>query len=275
MSAKIYSDASFTVQVKALLDKIYGHSIFKDSVIDRAITFFKNEEDIQQEIKAFTEKIASLEKKLPSFRSKNFTECQRSIKRLSRRVVEFNEQVKLEQEHRHQHLLAICYDVIKLSEAKDFNECIKKSAQLLGTIQLLSPTEGDNVATNNVLCKPLYKAILCLRLLDRLCLDATVAEPYIKPFLKDISPDTYQKFESSKPKQYQKFVSMVKVPVLMAAILQDIGHYHPDAQAIVNGKSGRLDPFRTLEIDERKALLQINYRETIRYINEGIGGVQI
>jgi hypothetical protein len=59
----------------------------------------------------------------------------------------------------------------------------------------------------------------------------------------------------------------------MAAILQDIGHYHPNAQKIIHGVDGKLDCFRTLEREERKALLQINYRETIKYLLNGIGVV--
>jgi hypothetical protein len=36
---------------------------------------------------------------------------------------------------------------------------------------------------------------------------------------------------------------LVKIPVLMAAILQDIGHYHPNAQKIIHGVDGKLDFF--------------------------------
>ena len=57
----------------------------------------------------------------------------------------------------------------------------------------------------------------------------------------------------------------------MAAILEDIGYYHPEAQAIVKGESGEADPYRILEKEERIALQEINYQETLKYVNEGIG----
>ena len=57
----------------------------------------------------------------------------------------------------------------------------------------------------------------------------------------------------------------------MAALLQDIGHYHPKAQTIFCGSDGNQNPFRTLDIKERKELLQINYHKTVKYLREGIG----
>ena len=57
----------------------------------------------------------------------------------------------------------------------------------------------------------------------------------------------------------------------MAAILQDIGNYHPDAQQIMYGVDGKQDCYRTLNVEERKSLLQINYRETLKYLLNGIG----
>ncbi len=57
----------------------------------------------------------------------------------------------------------------------------------------------------------------------------------------------------------------------MTAILQDIGNYHPQAQQILRGLDGKENPFRTLELEERKNLLQINYRETLNYVINGIG----
>jgi hypothetical protein len=70
---------------------------------------------------------------------------------------------------------------------------------------------------------------------------------------------------------YQTFVEQVKIPLVMAALLQDIGHFHPEAQQIIRGQEGKLNPFRTLAVDDRKELLQINYRTTIKFLIEGIG----
>jgi hypothetical protein len=57
----------------------------------------------------------------------------------------------------------------------------------------------------------------------------------------------------------------------MAALLQDIGSCHPDAQRILKGQEGDLDEFRVLENDERTELLKISYRESLNFVVQAIG----
>jgi len=228
----------YTRQVHHLLAKVYGRSAIQDSLLDRAIGYFEQEEF------------------RPSDEKKPAEESQLN---------------QMERTERHSCLLSLALSIISLAEGESFAEGNRKSAQFLGTIQLLSPTEGKRVAKNNEQCKSVYKAVLCLRLLDRLIIDGQVVEPYINKYLLDTSPDQYINFAEQDKDAYQRFVALVKVPIVMAALLQDIGNYHPKAQAILCGPDGKLDPFRTLEVKERKELLQVNYRETIKYLNDGIG----
>jgi len=248
MSSKVSHQTHFTRQVKSLLDRIFGRSAVKDSVLDRAIAYFQEYPTIDTELS----------------RLKNSADLAKELKL-------FEQQIRLERAQRHNHLLEICLEIIDFSEAENINECHRKSAQLLGTIALLSPTEGKKVALTNEINKPLYKAVLCLRLLDRLCMDNKVVDPHISSFLDDISPARYSEFATIDPEGYSRFVLQVKVPLVMAAVIQDIGNFHPDAQWILTGESGVLDPYRTLEIEDRKQLLQINYRETVKYLVGGIG----
>ena len=145
----------YTRQVHQLIDRIYGRSSQKDSVLERAISFF--EHDV--------------------FRPSNeeLSENERELQRL-------------EQTDRHSNLLKICMDILELAEGDSFEETNRRSAQFLGTIQLISPTEGKKVALNNETCKSLYKAILCLRLLDRLVLDKQVQEKNILAFTEALTP---------------------------------------------------------------------------------------
>ncbi|PKH88933.1 hypothetical protein [Colwellia sp. Bg11-28] len=228
----------YTRQIHHLLAKVYGRSAVKDSLLDRAVGYFEQEE--------FT----------PSDEKKSAEESPLKL---------------MERTERHASLLAISLTIIELAEGDSYAENNRKSAQFLGTIQLLSPTEGKRVATSNEQSKSIYKALLCLRLLDRLIIDGQMREPYINKFLTDISTEQFIDFANHDAEKYQRFVAQVKVPLVIAALLQDIGNYHPKAQTILCGAEGGLDPFRTLEIKQRKELLQINYRETIKYISEGIG----
>jgi len=271
MSNKASGDTHFTQQVKSLIDKIYGISSAKDSVLARAIAYFDNQFYVQQRLIEFKGRLEQLNESLATSKGKEAKGIEQKIIRLDREQRDLQERLTFEREERYQHLLEICYQVIELCEANDFVETNRKSAQVLGSIQLLSPTEGKKVPEKNEQSKPLYRAVLCLRLLDALCIGKAIAEPYIKKYLGEITPDQFQYFCQTDPDGYQRFVDYVKVPVLMAAILQDIGNYHPDAQEILCGSDGQQSQFRVLEVEDRKKLLQINYRETFRYLVDGIG----
>lgn len=225
----------YTRQTQVLLTKIYGRSILNDSVLERAINYFDHHEFV-----ATDESISP----------------------------ESQELNKLERTERHNHLHAICYEILDLIEGDSFEESNRKSAQLLGTIQLISPTEGSRVAENNDLCKSLYKAILCLRLLDRLLLNDAVNDPYITQVMTEFEGQSYADLDEEAR---LRFTDMVKMPVVMAALLQDIGHNHAQAQVILRGENGTEDPHRTLAVEDRKKLLQINHKQTITYISNGLG----
>ena len=228
----------YTQQVHHLLAKVYGQSIVKDSLLERVTTYFE-----QQESRASDEKVLAAETQLEQ----------------AQRI------------ERYSCLLSIALTILELAEGENYDETNRKSAQLLGTIQLISPTEGKRVATSNEQSKSVYKAVLCLRLLDRLIIDGQMVEPYIKNLLVDISAEQYLDFARHDSAKHKRFVEQVKLPLVMAALLQDIGNYHPKAKLILYGEDGHLDPFRTLDIEQRKAILQINYRETLKCLTEGIG----
>ncbi|MFT6918816.1 MAG: hypothetical protein ACJA2G_001448 [Cognaticolwellia sp.] len=53
----------------------------------------------------------------------------------------------------------------------------------------------------------------------------------------------FNELRSGSAEAFRQLTDLVKIPVLMAAILQDIGHYHPNAQKIIHGVDGKLDFF--------------------------------
>ncbi len=77
--------------------------------------------------------------------------------------------------------------------------------------------------------------------------------------------------EAAYKADYSPFRDDVQLPLLMAAILQDIGTYHPDALAILKGADGDLDEFRVLDDENRVALLKINYQETLKLCDKRVG----
>jgi hypothetical protein len=264
MSTYSKGDTNFTGQVKTLLSKIYGTSPLKDSVLDRAITYYDLRDFTQLKLDSFVRNITDLKAK-PDDKSAN------RIIKLEREQKEYHRELAFERNERFKHLHDICLEILELSEGENVAETNRKSAKLLGTIQLLSPTEGKKVAIVNETNKPLYKGILALRLLDELCLKKLLPNSYIDQLLQQLGSVSYVNLAIENNELYQNFIDRVKIPVLMAAIIQDIGNYHPEAKKIILGKNSQYDHFRSLDVDERKALLQVNYRETVKYLVDGIG----
>jgi hypothetical protein len=227
----------FTRQVNYLLAKVAKQSAIKDSLVDIAVDFFEQEE---------------------------FSPSEESQENESSLAV-------MKRTERYSTLMSIVLHIIELAEGGNFVENNRKSAQVLGTIQLLSPTEGSRVARINEQSKPVYKAVLCLRLLDQLILTGSMIDPYVKKFLSNVTPEQYLNLSSHDAKIYERFIAQVKIPLVMAALLQDLGNYHPKAQTILLGANGKLNPFRTLDVKQRKILLQINYKETQKFLIKGIG----
>ncbi|MDX2367648.1 MAG: hypothetical protein QNK36_04480 [Colwellia sp.] len=234
MAKPLQHQTHYTRQAQVLLSKVYGRSKLKDSILERAIHYFNH-----QSFVATNESVSETHLELE----------------------------KLERIDRHNHLLNICREIIDLTEGDSFEESNRKSAQLLGTIQLISPVEGKKVATNNEYCKSLYKAILSLRLLDRLLFDNEITAPHIANTLAEFPEKPFAQFDLDAQR---RVINQIKIPLLMAALLQDIGLYHSEAQELLIGGDSTKDPHRTLNVDERKKLLTINYKQTLKYITDGL-----
>ena len=95
-----------------------------------------------------------------------------------------------------------------------------------------------------------------------------INEPYILKVLTELEGKSFMELDADAR---LRFTELVKIPLVMAALLQDIGHNHAQAQTILRGADGNLDPHRTLPIEDRKQLLQINHKHTLDYISNGIG----
>ena len=271
MAKKQTSDTKLTIEVRKLSNQIYGYSVLKDSVLERAIEYFHNVDCLHERREKITSELITLNKETSNKPANKVATHKGKITQLERDLQTEVNNLDLERKERVNHLSLLCYDIIGLCDGLTCTDSNRKSAQILAIIQLLSPTEGKKIAASNEQNKPFYKAILCLRLLDRLCLNNVISDPYIKERMKDISAEQYHDFSTLNPDGYQRFIDEVKVPLLMAALLQDMGNHHPEAQLLLNGKDGQQDPHRMLDIEDRKSLLQVNFRETVRYLAEGIG----
>jgi hypothetical protein len=265
MESKAQSDTHFTTQVKSLSSRIYGRGQLKNSMLESAIEYYEKKPFEQHKLDELKHNIHKVTAEIATEKSK------KNIIRLEREQRNYHDELNFARNARHEDLFSICEEIIGLCEGNTFDETNRKSAQLLGTIQLVSPTEGKQIASINEQHKPLYKSVLCLRLLDRLCMDKNIVEPYIKIALGETTSENYMTFAQDNPEAYKFFVATVKIPLVMAALLQDIGNHHPESLKILYGVDYKQNPYQTLPIEERKSLLHINYRETVKYLVDGIG----
>lgn len=265
-------DSNYTNELRDLIRSIFDDRPTGNSVYQQAAKYFEALPQVNERRAIFEEKIAELEKKISVNSNKKET-----VKYLDLLDKAQNDYEKFNQKQedlrvvRHNKLRDICLKILSLSEGSNFTETNKKSAKLLGSIQLISPAEGKRIAPINERHKHIYRAVLSLRLLDRMYLDSNIDSKYIISKMDNNPELDVTALGVNNEELLKVYREQVQLPIVMAAILQDIGNFHLDAVNILKGENGDLNPYRVLEPDSRKALLKINYSETLKYVSEGIG----
>lgn len=257
--------STYSKLVLNLINRIYDTTALADSVYEQAAQYFQQALAQQAEKTELEQQVFLFESRQKQVNKRDQALVERNLQQAHSERQTFQQARNEEAGVRMTALKKICLDILQLCQGESQDDTHMNSAKLLGTIQLLSPTEGKHVAASNQKSKHLYKAVLSLRLLDKLLADGELNNVYVQ-----------QRYLASKDvktakDQYDPFRDDVQIPLLMAALLQDIGNCHPDALLILKGADGRADEFRVLENDERLALLQISYRESLKYITQGLG----
>jgi hypothetical protein len=268
MAKDTFGQSSATYALSNLVRKVHGSSPVKDSLYEQAAIFFKEwppkfeqYKHLSQELK-IAEHHASKETKI-----KGKDKASR-VDTLKRKLLALQKELTQEREARLQHMLKICEELLMLVDSYDPHATNINSAKALGTLLLLNG-EGTNLALRNQKAKHVYKGILALRLLDKLLIENQISNAYVLDKYKErvIPENSTEKLNIAAC----PFRRDVQIPLLMAVMVQDIGNYHYDAQAILKGEDETLDEFRMLELPQRKALLKIGYEQSLRYAKEGLG----
>lgn len=268
MSLGKIAKSNYSKSVQTLLNKIFDRTDVQDSLYERATMYFLEADKLaqqqtaaEQEVYLFNQRVGQVSVAEQAKLEQQLQKSEKSLQQVTSALDDLRLQRLI-------HLKELCYSILDLSEGEDFAETNVMSAKLLGTIQLMLPTEGKHVVVIHQKCKHVYKAVLALRLLDRLLLDEVITNSYVVKRFKDQSK---QSIEVTGGRVYVPFRDDVQVPLLMATLVQDIGQYHPEAQQILLGSAGDLDEFRVLDNPQRVAMLQINYKESLKFITQAIG----
>nr|WP_211162853.1 hypothetical protein [Alteromonas ponticola] len=176
-------------------------------------------------------------------------------------------QVTLEEERiaRVNRIHDVAHKLLELCEGDSYEETQLLSAKFLGTLMLQTRGKVPGFQRLHSRLKPLYKAVLTLRLIDRMFQEQTVKNPYLVEYKNALS-----RYDGNR-EVLEKWQSGLAVPLISASILQDIGLQSPDALTVLRGPENELNEFRVLDSEQRKALLKYNYHHTMDYLKRGLG----
>lgn len=264
MAKDTFGMSTSTYALSNLVKKVHDSSALADSLYEQAVAFFEQWPAQDASFKSLSKELKEAELQA-NVKSKNKVA---HVDEVKRKLSALKKEMTAQRETRLQNMLKVCEELLQHVEAYDVNATKNNSAKALGTLLLLSG-DGPNLASRNQKTKHIYKGILALRLLDKLLQEKEIKNTYVlQRYEQKVTPEnTTEKLDIAAC----PFRRDVQIPLLIATILQDIGNYHPDAQAILKGEDGTLDEFRMLDLPQRKALLKISYEQSLRYAKEGLG----
>jgi hypothetical protein len=258
-------NSSYTQAVQSLVDAIHSDGNLDSSLYEQAAEYFET-------CDANKQKLDKLSSKLLELRQQHENLAKNQLKSSEQQILHLKKQWKKEyalQENqrlvRLNNALDQCQQILSLSEAEDHFETQLLSAKFLTTLTLLSPGKGKKLAELHQRLKPVYKAVLSMRVLDKLVTDGVVKNTHIMQYYN--AQIRYQPLNIDNVDYQQSVV----VPILFAALFQDVGLQHPKLNQFLSGNKNDKDRFRLLEKDERDEMLGLVYRFTLDYLTNGLG----
>ncbi|MFT2089981.1 hypothetical protein [Paraglaciecola sp. 2405UD69-4] len=259
------SDSDYTRSVQSLINQIQQNSTRKDSFFELAQIYYTSCQADAGTLRTCQANLKGAEEYLETVSESKREYAQKQVKKFARELKDEEQKQTNDRQLRYKCLANICVNVLRLTEGKNLQQTNLKSSKLLATLFMLSSTESSNRQQMHHLYKPLYKAVLSLRLLDKMLLEGKLNNTYITSRF-----DSNTRF-SQKAGSYSQFQLDVAIPVIIAALLQDIGMQHPEAQRLLKGADSSQDEFRVLEKETRTILLIINHEQTQDFLTNGIG----
>lgn len=263
-------DSIFTKAVTALVKRIHDQTHVKDSLYEQAAIYFQEQTEVEKKLEFAEGQLNEAQDELDKTTD---AKARKKLAHQKEKAENLVKSLKREQEvkraARYQSAVKICDEILDLLGETGGQETNLNAAKMLGTLQLMSPIEGKNVAAVNQRSKHLYKTVLCLKLLDDLLKQKQITNNYVLQKYQEHLVWARSK-DPAKP-EFSPFRTDIQIPLIIASLFQDVGHYHPEAQLILKGPKGDLDEFRALNKEERSALLKISYQHALRYTTFGIG----
>ncbi|QJR82213.1 hypothetical protein CA267_016370 [Alteromonas pelagimontana] len=249
-------DNIYTQQVKQLIEMVHPQDPEQASVYEDARRYFALTPSLEAHAHELKMQLGALQEN---------TKKEEAFLHLKDQLKATKKKLEDERLQRVAKLRDVSLRLLELCEGDTFEETQLLSSKFLGTIMLITQGTERNFARLHQRLKPLYKAVLTLRLVDRLLEEESISHPYLSHYRESLN-----RFRGNYFWQ-EKWQTELAIPLITGAILQDIGLQHPDALLILNGKENDQDEFRLLEETQRKLLLKLNYHHTMSYLQQGLG----
>jgi hypothetical protein len=261
-------ETEYTKSVVALAKRIQDNSKDKNSLFELAGIYFTSASSNVRILAAYQQDFEAAKESLNNASTKKITDAQSRFKSAERTLKNEQQRQEALRVDRHILLTDICLNILELSEGASWEDTQVKSAKLLATLFLLSPSKGKHCQQAHLRHKPLYKAVLAVRLLDKMLDSGDLENKYLLSRF-----DKSSRFSAIQGR-ITPFQRNVVNPVIIAALLQDVGMEHSEIKNMLKGPDGSLDEFRVLDKDMRVPLLIMNHEQTLDFINEGIGNAR-
>lgn len=261
MNQALYGANAATKIIKELLYKIADLTPHGLSIYERAAWYFQGHE--QRQIEQLQQQKAELQRRLDDASKGARPKLETKLNEASQQLKAALQQQIDNRHDRVRQVKGVARSVVELIQGDTPEESRQLAARTLGTIQLLSPTYGKNIAAVNQRHKHLYKAVLALLLLQQLINDKQIKNRYVLAKIADA--------QNTAADTASAFKEEVQIPLVMACLLQDIGLQHPEVQQLLHGPDGTDNPYRVLPAAERQQLLEISFAQSQLYFEEGLG----
>ncbi len=258
---------SYSKNLTKLIGGLLSGSRFQLSVYGSAARFFGRDEQDTADIARLQEIWEQSQAQLAQANRKTEASLIADAQQKRQRLFDAEHSYEQLQQQRYNQLHLICQQLLELTEGQNRQETILRSSRLLGTLQLLAPSEGDSMAAMQQKYKPYYKAVLSLRLLDHLLEQKLITNSYI---LKK-AQQRAEMLHLPGLQPYCPFRDDVQIPLLMAVLLQDVGHYHPDALRLLQADGGQPNYRLQFSAAERQQFLEVSLQASLRFLLKGIG----
>lgn len=260
-------NSNYTIALDSLVKSLTGKVRGKTSIFQEAEEFFQNQPlDIKKlnDLAADIEQLKIELKATPIFKFKP-KEKVLELEKLETALKKEKQNQNQARLNRLNNAIGWCLRLLALTEGSDFEETQLKSSKFLATILLFSPGEGKRLSELHYQLTPAYKAVLSLRLLDKLVLGGVVKNKYIQT-----NYSAESRYELEAPNKLG-LTQSVLLPVIFTAIFQEIGAMHPKVSYFLGGDHGEKDRFRTLDTLERDKIKKLIYEYTQDYLQNGLG----